>query len=406
MTNKTRLFESKSRRLIFAAFLIVLGALFAQILLSTTVGTAETPETAAPAAEATAPQPFTEVSYTFGRGYIGDGWQVYFNAPDSNAERSSYADGIETPLVNAIADARQSLDIAAFELNHDAIFEAILSARERGLAVRIVTDDEHGLEDERDAHLRELREAGVPVADDGRSALMHNKFMIIDGRAVWTGSLNYTINGAYRNNNNIFAIANPVVAAGYQAEFEEMFERGEFGGRSRDDGVIVARNGDPAGDAGAREISVIFAPETDEISPIAEAINAAQSSIHLMVFVFSLDDLADAIVEKLADPDVVVRGIFENRNSKASWSQLPTLHCAGAEMRQDGNPFTLHHKVMIIDAETVITGSFNFSKNAAESNDENIVIIRDAVIASLYLDEWQRVWDSAENLQPGEIDCA
>ena len=125
-----------------------------------------------------------------------------------------------------------------------------------------------------------------------------------------------------------------------------------------------------------------------------------------MVFVFSLDELADAIVEKLVDPDFVVRGIFENRNSKASWSQLPPLHCAGAEMRQDGNPYTLHHKVMIIDEEIVITGSFNFSRSAAESNDENIVIIDDAVIAGLYLDEWRRVWDSAEKLQPGEIDCA
>ena len=309
-------------------------------------------------------------------------------------------------MVNAIADARLSLDIAAFELNHDAIFAAILSAHERGVAVRIVTDDEHGLEDERDSHLRELREAGVPVADDGRSALMHNKFMIIDGRAVWTGSWNYTINGAYRNNNNVVVIEDPIVAAGYQAEFDEMFERDEFGGRSRDDGTIVARNGIPAASDGIGAISVIFAPETDEISAINEIIDGAQSSIHLMVFVFSLDDLADAIIEKLADPNFIVRGIFENRNSKASWSQLPTFHCAGAEMRQDGNPYTLHHKVIIIDAQTVITGSFNFSKSAAESNDENIVIIDDAVIAGLYLEEWQRIWDSAENLQPDEIDCA
>lgn len=406
MKKKHQRSQSKSRRLIFGGFLVVLGALFAQILLSTTIGTLETPAIVTPAAEAKAQQPFTEVSYSFGRGFIGDGWHVYFNAPDSNVEHSDYADGIEVPLVNAISDARQSLDIAAFELNHDDIFEAILNAQERGVAVRIVTDDEHGLEDERDEHLRELAAAGVPVMDDGRSALMHNKFMIIDGRAVWTGSWNYTENGAYRNNNNIFVIENPIVAAGYQAEFEEMFERGEFGARSRDDGVIVARDRVPAADAGAREISVIFAPETDEINLIAEIINAAQSSIHLMVFVFSLDDLADAIVKKLADPDFVVRGIFENRNSKASWSQLPPLHCAGAEMRQDGNPFTLHHKVIIIDAETVITGSFNYSKSAAESNDENIVIIDDAVIAGLYLDEWQRIWDSAENLQPGEIDCA
>ena len=248
MTKINQRIESKSRRLTFAAFVVLVGAFTAWILLSTTEDPSESPAPVTPVPVATALPPYTEVSYTFGRGFIGDGWQVYFNAPDSNADPSNYADGIEVPLVNAMAGARQTLDIAAFELNHDAIFGAILDARERGVAVRIVTDDEHGLEDERDAHLRELRAAGLPVVDDGRSALMHNKFIIIDGRAVWTGSLNFTVNGAYRNNNNIFAIDDPVVVAGYQAEFEEMFARGEFGARSRDDGVIVARDGTPAAD--------------------------------------------------------------------------------------------------------------------------------------------------------------
>ena len=161
--------------------------------------------------------------------------------------------------------------------------------------------------------------------------------------------------------------------------------------------MVVARDGGAAADDGGRKISIIFAPETDEISLIAEAISEAEDSIHLMVFVFSLGELADVILEKMNDPEFAVRGVFEDRNSKASWSQLPTLHCAGAEMRQDGNPFVLHHKVMIIDEDTVITGSFNFSNNAAQSNDENIVILRDSVITRLYLDEWERIWNSAEN---------
>jgi phosphatidylserine/phosphatidylglycerophosphate/cardiolipin synthase-like enzyme len=74
-------------------------------------------------------------------------------------------------------------------------------------------------------------------------------------------------------------------------------------------------------------------------------------------------------------------------------------------MRQDGNRYVLHHKVIIIDDHTVITGSFNFSKSAAERNDENIVIVRDAAIAGLYLDEWRRLWDSAQELAPGAVDC-
>ena len=84
---------------------------------------------------------------------------------------------------------------------------------------------------------------------------------------------------------------------------------------------------------------------------------------------------------------------------------MPALHCAGAKVRQDGNRYILHHKVIIIDEDTVITGSFNFSSSAAERNDENIVIVRNAVIAGLYLDEWRRLWDAAEELAPNEVVC-
>ena len=116
------------------------------------------------------------------------------------------------------------------------------------------TDDDHGLNDEANATLRQLQAAGLPLVDDGRSGLMHNKFMILDGRAVWTGSWNYTVNGTYRNNNNILVLESERAAAAYQAEFHEMFERGEFGTRSQDDGIVSFRHAEG-------EVSLIFASE-------------------------------------------------------------------------------------------------------------------------------------------------
>lgn len=342
---------------------------------------------------------YTQVNFDFGRGYLGNGWQVYFNAPDSSRDPSTYHGGIDAPLVKAIDELKLSLDIAAFELNNEVIVQAILAAFQRGVAARIVTDDEHGLEDETYSFLRDLRAAGLAIVDDQRSGLMHDKFMILDSETVWTGSWNYTVNGTYRNNNNVLVIEHPAAVAAYQAEFDEMFERGEFGTRSSDDGVVTFAQDDG-------EISIVFAAEADEIRILAEEIEAADSAIRIMTFVFSLEELADAILEKMTDPDFVVQGVFEERNSKASWSQMPALHCAGAQMRQDGNRYILHHKVLIIDDDTVITGSFNYSKSAAQNNDENIVIIRNRAIAGLYLDEWQRIWDSAENLAAGEVDCA
>lgn len=358
------------------------------------------PQSVAPLAAAITPTPdgFTEVRFEFGRGFIGAGWQLYFNEPDASVDRADYANGIDTALAAAIDQATGTLDIAAFELNNDLIYSAIARAHDRGVAVRIVTDDDHGLQDTSDPHLRSLNQAGIAVVEDGRSGLMHNKFIIIDNQTVWTGSWNFTVNGTYRNNNNVLALHSTAAASAYQAEFDEMFERTEYGSSSSDDGIVSFEHADG-------EINIIFAPEGDEISALIAEIARAEHSIRFMTFVFSLEELAEAMLNQAASHALAIEGVFEDRNSTASWSQLPALHCAGAAIRQDGNRYILHHKVIIIDENTVITGSFNFSRSAAERNDENIVIVRNAVIAGLYLEEWQRIWDSAQELAPDEVVC-
>ena len=77
-------------------------------------------------APTSAPPVYREVQFSFGRGYIGDGWRLYFSEPDASAARESYAGGIELALVEAIQETRDQLDIAAFEMNSEPIVEAIL----------------------------------------------------------------------------------------------------------------------------------------------------------------------------------------------------------------------------------------------------------------------------------------
>ncbi len=339
----------------------------------------------------------SQIELDFGRGYSGEGWQLYFTEPFSKAKRADFRGGIDSLLANAIDNTRVSLDIAAFDLDNPTIADAILAAHRRGVAVRLVTDDEHGLHNEA-SDLPRLLEAGLSIIDDGRSALMHNKFMILDEKAVWTGSMNYTINGAYRHNNNVLVLDDARAVAAFRAEFEEMFLRGEFGVRSTDDGMQSFA-------LGTGQVSVIFGAEGDEIAALLNAIASARHSIDFMAFVYSLDELALAMLRQTEERDVRVRGLFERRSSLADWSVMPTLYCAGADVRQDGNANYLHHKVIIIDQQTVITGSFNFSNSAIRSNDENLLIIRHPDIAALYLDEWQRQWDSALRIREGLVDC-
>jgi len=128
----------------------------------------------------------------------------------------------------------------------------------------------------------------------------------------------------------------------------------------------------------------------------------AEESIHFMAFSFTHDGLGAAMRERVA-AGVTVSGIFETFGSQTPYSEMGPLYCAGAAVRQDGNPGMLHHKVIIIDETVVVTGSLNFSDNAANSNDENVLILADAGIAGLYLEEFDRRW--AEASPPAGVVC-
>ncbi|NDJ62458.1 MAG: DUF1669 domain-containing protein, partial [Chloroflexi bacterium] len=276
-------------------------------------------------------------------------WQVFFTAPTGSSDESTYTAGIDTQLAAAIDGATGTIDVAAYELNNERITEALLDAHARGVTVRVVTDDEAGVEDE-EATISQLSAAGIPVVDDDRSALMHNKFVIIDSTVVWTGSWNFTINGTYRNNNNAIALRSSRAVASFQTEFDEMFTDGEFGPRSSADtpNPSFTQDGTP--------IRVVFAPEDEVTAVLAEVIGGATSSIRFMAFSFTLDDLRDLIIQRAA-AGVEVEGIFDRLGSRRDFSEMIPFVCAGLSMREDGNPFILHHKVFIIDDDTVLTGS-------------------------------------------------
>jgi phosphatidylserine/phosphatidylglycerophosphate/cardiolipin synthase-like enzyme len=271
----------------------------------------------------------------------------------------------------------------------------VLNAHQRGVTVRVVSDDEDGLGDD-ETTLNQLVSAGIPVVTDQRSALMHDKFMIIDSTSVWTGSWNYTINDTYRNNNNALVLRSRQAVQNYQAEFDEMFAQGRFGPSS------------PASTPNSQftqdgvSIGIYFAAEDNVIQAMNDTLSGAQHSIRFMTFSFTVDTIGTVITTR-ASAGVSVQGIFETTGSQTQFSELSPLFCAGLQVRQDGNPFVLHHKVFIVDDTTVITGSFNVSENAINSNDENLLIIRDPDLAAQYTAEFNRRW--AEAATPTSLSC-
>lgn len=322
-----------------------------------------------------------------------DWWSVYFTTP--GLEENYIAE----ELISLIDAAQTSIHIASFEFNLDEVAEALIEAHERGVEVQWVTDDEHGIDaDEEDGHgqFEMLEDAGIEVIDDHRGALMHNKFWIFDQSIVWTGSTNITHNGTLLNNNNVIVFDSFEIAEIYELEFQEMWTYDEFGPRSPSSvgKQEVTVEGTP--------VAILFGPEDDVASRLAELLGQAQSEIRFMAFAFTHDDMGGSILDRYRQ-GVDVAGIFEQRGSETEYSEFPFLHCAGVPVLQDGNSRTFHHKVLVIDRQIVVTGSFNFSRNADESNDENVVILRNPEIAALYLREFDKRWQEAK-LAGHEID--
>lgn len=349
------------------AVVLCLGLLYgAQQLLGGLLGPADTPT------------PAVESAPTGGAWY-----QLYFTEPLNPDDKSNRPEeSIDDYVIASIQSAKRTVDAVSYEFNLPTMAEALIDAHNRGLIVRLVTDTDSMGEEA----VQEIIDAGVPVVEDDRSAIMHDKFVILDGTTLWAGSWNFTENDTYRNNNNLLALTSSRLAANYQTEFNEMFEQKEFGPRSSAntpypqvtvDGVLVEN---------------YFSSEDGVAQHILDALNSASQSIYFAAFTFTRDDFSQVLVEK-AVAGVAVRGVYETRQVNAgSDESYNALQAAGLQVLLDGNQYTMHHKFFIIDNQIVVTGSYNFTKAAEDSNDENVLIIHSPEIAQAYLQEFAKVW--------------
>ena len=305
-------------------------------------------------------------------------WDVYFSEVDAGGSHPS----LETRLVDRLTTAVSRVDAALYHLDAAPVAEGLIRAYRRGVQVRIVTETDNIDEDA----IAQLQEAGIPVADDGDpDSYMHHKFIVIDERYVWTGSYNTTYNGAYRNKNNVIFIDSVPLASNFTQEFRELFRQMRA---EKSTGASVVYPKVILSDG--TQIFTHFSPDNDIISSLVKEIGSAKTSIHFMAFSFTEDTLGSAMRDRF-ESGIEIQGVFEKRQI-SQYSEYEQMKAAGMSVIQDRNKGTMHHKVIVIDEETVITGSYNFSKNAEERNSENLLIIKgNPDIAQAYLAEFDRI---------------
>jgi phosphatidylserine/phosphatidylglycerophosphate/cardiolipin synthase-like enzyme len=290
---------------------------------------------------------------------------------------------------------------------------------------------------ERDA-LVILRNGGVSLIDDTAdgsrgSGLMHHKFVVIDGRQVVTGSANFTtsdIHGDFTNPdttgnaNNLLVIDSTDLAALFVEEFNRMWGDGPGGQLNSEFGVQKQPFRLPQDvRIGDTRLEVMFSPvnrktpyENSTNGVIIRALQTARQQVDLALFVFSEQAIADALevdhnrgvaVRALIDPGFAFRDYSEGLDLLGVIS--PRKNC---KVEKDNHAWTrpvktvgipnlargdkLHHKFGLVDAQTVITGSHNWSPTANFTNDETLLVIHNnPTVAAHYAREFDRLFADA-----------
>jgi phosphatidylserine/phosphatidylglycerophosphate/cardiolipin synthase-like enzyme len=143
---------------------------------------------------------------------------------------------------------------------------------------------------------------------------------------------------------------------------------------------------------------VCFSPGGDCTEAIVRAIDGAKSEILVQAYSFTSAPIAKALLHA-HKRGVKVQVILDKSQRKARYTSATFLANSGMPTYIDSRHAIAHNKIMIIDKETVITGSFNFTKAAEEKNAENLLIIRDEELAKIYLVNWNKHRDHSERYE-------
>ena len=317
------------------------------------------------------------------------------------------ADAMAARVVDWLAGARESLDLALYDVRlpgapGDAVAGAIRAAHARGVRVRIAFNQDERPPDDgprpffpappaTEPHV--LETLGVPVKPiPGWRDLMHHKYVVRDGTALWSGSMNWTLDSFTRQENATLTLDSPAVAAAFARNFEQLWSRGTIGNSGDfDTGPVDG-------------IRAWFCPgRGPELSHrIAKRIGEARRRVRIASPLLTagpiLGTLAEVIGERRADVAGVcdatqVRQVFGQwaQNPASRWKAPLLDRCLVVFHGKRSTPYApgavhdyMHAKVTVAD-DTVFVGSFNLSRSG-EENAENVLEIADAALADRMAD--------------------
>ena len=143
--------------------------------------------------------------------------------PDQNSSQVYFSPGDDCPqiIVNQLERASRSIDICVFTITDNRIADAIRDAFVRGIAVRVISDNDKSLDPGSD--IERLKGLGIPVRIDQTEHHMHHKYAVFDQKTTLTGSYNWTRSADKHNDENFVITSEPTINRAYLGHFERLW---------------------------------------------------------------------------------------------------------------------------------------------------------------------------------------
>ena len=329
-------------------------------------------------------------SSVFGYPLPKNNVSIFFTPATAEDKNSAYV-----RLTNFIDQAEKSIYGALHELDLISVAELLKKKSAQGVYIELLLEERWLEELDNIAAYEILKSApNIKVTPDYRkSGLMHNKYIIVDKKYVWTGSANWTFNGFFRNYNDGLIIGNTEIAKEYYKNYLHL-SNPYFKKRLNKNiypKVIDLDN--------QQKITPVFSRFGYSVTErLNKEIRAIKKEVKFLIFAFSSQPISQQLITEL-NAGSEIKGIFDNsfesENILENWKYVPfqTLWQAGADIKYDNEKAKLHHKAFILDNRKIITGSFNFSKNAEKNNNENLIVLESKKINAIYQNRFKNLWE-------------
>ena len=147
---------------------------------------------------------------------------LFFPGSLSDHVNEQLKDDSVKALVKLLGGAKQSLDVCVFAISSRQLVDILISAHQRGVVVRVVTDGDqlkcNGVQ------IQQLRRAGIQVRHNTTSLLMHHKFAIVDRTLLINGSLNWTLQALHGNQENVLVTTKQSLVAPFVEQFQHLWD--------------------------------------------------------------------------------------------------------------------------------------------------------------------------------------